>query len=138
MDNAPITTVMTADPVTVDRNDPISEAYAILKRAPFHHLPVMDGDEPVGLISSTDILELAYDVEGTDERNLMVFLDHQFNMDDAMSTTLISVPDSSTVRDAAQMLADGKIHSVLVLGSNGMLEGIVTTTDLVRHLLAQL
>lgn len=138
MKNAPITTVMTVELVTVDRSDPISEAYSVLKRAPFHHLPVMDGDEPVGLISSTDILELAYDVRGTEERSLMMFLDHQFNMEDAMSTTLVSVPESATVRDGAEILANGKVHSVLVLGSNGMLEGIVTTTDLVRFLLAQL
>lgn len=138
MENALITTVMTAEPVTVDRSDPISEAYAILKRAPFHHLPVLDGDEPVGLISSTDILELAYDVQGSEEENLMVFLDHQFNMDDAMTATLVSVPESATIRDAAEVLGDGKIHSVLVIGSNGLLEGIVTTTDLVRFLLAQL
>lgn len=138
MENAQITSVMTADLVTVDRSDPISEAYAILKRAPFHHLPVLDGDEPVGLISSTDILELAYDVKGSDERNLMVFLDHQFTMDDAMTETLVTLPESATVRDAAEVLADGRLHSVLVMGSNGMLEGIVTTTDLVRFLLAGL
>ncbi|MCZ7631642.1 MAG: CBS domain-containing protein [Microthrixaceae bacterium] len=135
MENAQITSVMTADPVTVDRSDPISEAYAILRHAPFHHLPVLDGDEPVGLISSTDILELAYDVKGSEERNLMVFLDHQFNMDDAMTETLVSVPETATVRDAAEALADGTIHSVLVMGSEGALKGIVTTTDLVRFLL---
>lgn len=138
MENAPIAAVMTAEPVTVDRSDPISEAYGILKRAPFHHLPVLDGDEPVGLVSSTDILELAYDVRGTQEKNLMVFLDHQFNMEDAMTTTLVSLPESATVRDAAEALEGGQVHSVLVIGANGMLEGIVTTTDLVRFLLSQL
>ncbi len=137
MDNAPITEVMTADPVTVDRSDPISDAYSQLNRARFHHLPVLEGDQPVGLISSTDILDLVYDADGAQEKNLMVFLDHQFNMDDAMSTELVTLPDTATVRDATEVLADGKVHSVLVIGSNGMLEGIVTTTDLMRYMLGQ-
>ncbi|MEZ5238405.1 MAG: CBS domain-containing protein [Microthrixaceae bacterium] len=134
MENSSITDVMTSQPVTIDRQDPISDAYALLKKGRFHHLPVLDGDEPVGLVSSTDILELAYDVRGTEERNLMVFLDHQFNIDDAMSTDLVSLTEDATVKDAAEVLAEGKVHSVLVMGADGSLSGIVTTTDLVRHL----
>ncbi|MCO5319674.1 MAG: CBS domain-containing protein [Microthrixaceae bacterium] len=138
MKNPSIDAVMTAEPVTIDRTEPISEAYALLKKGRFHHLPVLDGDEPVGLVSSTDILELAYDVRGTEERNLMVFLDHQFSIDDAMSTELVTLSEDATVKDAAAVLADGKVHSVLVLGTDADLAGIVTTTDLVVYLHGQL
>lgn len=137
MDDAPIVEVMTADPVTVERSDPVSDAYTLLNKARFHHLPVLEGDLPVGLISSTDILDLVYDAKGAAEKNLMVFLDHQFNIDDAMSTDLVTLPETSTVREAAEVIAEGKVHSVLVIGANGMLEGIVTTSDLIRYLLAQ-
>ena len=129
---------MTANPTTIERGQPISEAYEILKHAPFHHLPVLDGDAPVGMLSSTDILRLAYDVDGTSERALAVFLDHQFNIDDAMTPELATLPDTATVKEAAQLLSDGTIHSVIVLEQNGRLGGIVTTTDLVRYLLKQL
>ena len=124
---------MTADPRTVDRSDPISEAYDILHRAPFHHLIVMEGDEPVGMLSTTDILRLVYDVEGNDERRLRTFIDHQFTIDDAMTEELRTLPTSATVHDAAVALSAGDNHSLVIMEGD-KLAGIVTTTDLVRYL----
>lgn len=125
---------MTTDPVSVDRDQPLSEVYHVLKRARFHHVPVLDGDVPVGMISSTDILKLVYDVGGSSDRMLTTMLDHQFNIDDAMSTELRTLPESATVHDAAVALAEGDVHSVLVVDVDGGLVGIVTSTDLVRYL----
>lgn len=134
MKRTPITKVMSAAPTTIQRGQPISEAYEILKQAPFHHLPVLDGSAPVGVLSSTDILRLAYDVDGTDERTLSVLLDHQFSIDDAMTAEVATLPDSATIKDAAEVLSSGAIHSVIVLDEDDHLGGIVTTTDLVRFL----
>ena len=47
---------------------------------------------------------------------------------------LVTLPDTATVQDSAEVLGKGGIHSVLVLGPAGGLVGIVTTTDLVRYL----
>ncbi len=129
-----ITVVMTTKLVSVDLDQPMSEVYFVLKDAPFHHVPVLDGDRPVGIISSTDVLKLVYDIDGTSEHMLTTMLDHQFNIDDAMSTELVTLPESATVHDAAEVLADGKLHSVLVVDVEGSLVGIVTSTDLVRYL----
>ncbi len=137
MKRTPITKVMSADLTTIQRGQRISEAYEIFKRAPFHHLPVLDGDSLVGVLSSTDILRLTYDIDGTDDRTLEMFLDHQFTIDDAMSPDVLSLPNTATVKDAAEMLSDGTVHSVIVLEQGGGIAGIVTTTDLVQFLLEQ-
>jgi CBS domain-containing protein len=134
MRREPITTVMTTDLVSVDRDQPLSEVYHVLKRASFHHIPVLEGDTPVGIISSTDVLKLVYDVDGVSDRMLTTMLDHQFNIDDAMTTDLRTLPESATVHDAAVALAEGDVHSVVVVGIDGGLVGIVTSTDLVRYL----
>ena len=102
--NQAITDVMTPEPRTVERSEPLSEAYQLLRHAPFHHLVVVEGDEPVGMLATSDILRLVYDIDGTD------------------------------VRDAAALLAKGSFHSVLVLDDEGTLAGIVTTTDLARFI----
>ena len=39
-----ITEVMTPSPRTIERTDPISQAWAVLDDAPFHHLVVVEGD----------------------------------------------------------------------------------------------
>ncbi|MGI9603167.1 MAG: CBS domain-containing protein [Acidimicrobiales bacterium] len=132
-----ITAIMTSDPSTIEQTEPLSEAYQLLQRAPFHHLVVVDGDDPVGIIATSDILRLVYDIDGTDDRSLRTYIDHQFNIDDAMSVDLRTVNQEATVRDVAALLSDGSFHSVVVLADDGSLAGIVTTTDLARYLADQ-
>lgn len=126
--------VMTTDPETIHLGQPLSEAYVLLQNRPFHHLPVVDGDTPVGMISSTDILRLVYDVEGNDDRMLRTMLDHQFTLEDAMSTDLQKVRSGESVRKVAGLLSTGDVHSVVVVDDDGTLEGIVTSSDLIRQL----
>ena len=51
-----------------------------------------------------------------------------------METNLHTLPVKSTVEDAARVLSDGGFHSVPVVDDKGNLEGIVTSTDLIRFL----
>jgi len=132
--NVPITKVMTTELVSVDIGQPLTEVYHAFQRASFEHVPVLDGERPVGMISSTDVLRLVYDIDSADDRMLTTMLDHQFNIEDVMSSNLVTLPDSASVQDAAEVLAKGGLHSVLVLDATGAVAGIVTTTDLVRYL----
>ena len=135
MKNKPrLTDVMTPDPKTVHIGQPLSDAYTLLQDQPFRHLPVVDGDVPVGMISSTDILKLVYDVEGSDDRMLRTMLDHQFTLEDAMTTDLVSVSTGDSLRAVADHMAGGTINSVLVVDDHGKLAGIVTSTDLIQQL----
>ena len=74
----PIQSVMTSHPTYVQRSQPISQVYDLLDGAPYHHVPVLDGDRPVGMVSASDILRLVYDIDGSDDRMLRTMLDHQF------------------------------------------------------------
>ncbi len=132
MKNKPqLTDVMTSDPQTAHIGQPLSEVYVLLQNRNFHHVPVIDNGVPVGIISATDILKLVYDVDGHDERMLRSHLDHQFTLEDAMSTELISVRTADPLRKVVDHMADGSVHSVLVLNDDGGLDGIVTSTDLI-------
>ncbi len=130
--NKAITDIMTPEPRTVDRSEPLSEAYLLLQHAPFHHLIVVEGDEPVGMLATSDILRLVYDIDGTDDRNLRTYIDHQFTIDDAMTADLQTMGTDATVRDVALLFAKGSVHSVVIVDDDGGLVGIVTTTDLAR------
>lgn len=123
---------MTTDPTTIDRTRPLSEAYQLLQDAPFHHVVVTDGDEAIGMVATSDILRLVYDIDGTDDRTMKTFIDHQFTLEDAMTLGLKTLGLDATIRDAATMLADGSFHSVVILDESKKLAGIVTTTDLMQ------
>lgn len=129
-----IADVMTADPVSVHTAQPLSEVYDVLQSGGFHHIPVIDGRTPVGMISATDILALVYDIEGSDERMLRTLLDHQFKISDAMSTDIAKVAISANIREVIEPMSTGSLHSVVVVDDEGGLAGIVTSTDLIRLL----
>jgi len=135
MKNKPtLADVMTADPETVHLGQPLSEVYVLLKDRTFHHVPVIEAGKPIGLVAASDILRLVYDAEGSDERQLRIFLDHQFNIQDAMTEDVITMRVDEPLRTAAELLGDGTVHSVVVVDDEGTLAGIVTTTDLIRVL----
>lgn len=129
-----VTAIMTTDPTTIDRIDPVSDAFRALSRAPYHHLVVTDGDRPVGMVSSTDLLQLVNEVGGVGgDRSMYDHLDQEFTIDGAMSSDLRTLPHSATVQEAAAVLAEESFHSVVIVDDEGELAGIVTTTDLARY-----
>lgn len=129
-----ISDVMTTDPETVHTALPISAVYDLFRDRNYHHLPVLEGRKPIGIISATDILKLVYDIEQADDRMLRIYLDHQFNIEDAMTTDVETVTADAKLRDVVDLLSPGAIHSVLVVDDDGDLEGIVTSTDLIQLL----
>jgi CBS domain-containing protein len=128
-----ITDVMTSDPETVHIGQSLADVYTVLQNGTFHHVPVVDGRKPVGMISATDILALVYDIDKNDDRMLRSMLEHQFTLDDAVSTDLITVQRDETLRAVADHLSHGSRHSVVVVNDEGDLDGIITSSDLIRE-----
>jgi CBS domain-containing protein len=48
--------VMVKNPITVNKSDTVKKAGTTLTEHEFHALPVVDGDELVGIVTSTDLL----------------------------------------------------------------------------------
>jgi CBS domain-containing protein len=133
--NENIQTIMTANPMTVQVGEPLSKAYGMLLENTFHHVPVIDGRKLVGMISSSDIGRVTYSFE-TDQRTNAAVLDSTRSVRDVMHQDLTSLPTTATVRDAANVLANGQFHAVPII-ENDELVGIVTSTDVIRYLAEQ-
>jgi CBS domain-containing protein len=54
---------MTHDPETIGPDERPGHAAAIMLHGGFRHLPVLDGDKPVGIVSIRDLMRLAIDDE---------------------------------------------------------------------------
>jgi CBS domain-containing protein len=54
---------MTHDPETVGPDDRPGHAAAIMLHGGFRHLPVLDGDRPIGIISIRDLMRVVIDDE---------------------------------------------------------------------------
>jgi CBS domain-containing protein len=48
--------VMTANPKTLSVDSDVDDALLLMMRQNYHHLPILDGDQPLGLVTAGDIL----------------------------------------------------------------------------------
>jgi CBS domain-containing protein len=133
----PISKIMSRNVITVHHGDPISKVRGLVREHGVHHIPVVNGDQLVGIITWTDILRVSFgDAFGADERAVDATLDHTLTLEQVMKKDPVSLPDTGTVREAAEILASSDFHSLPVV-NGGKLVGIVTSTDLIKYLLDQ-
>ena len=133
----PLSQVMTPHPRCVQIDDKLSDVRAALADFRVHHLPVVDGKRLVGIISITDLLEFGFKPRDTHE-DLDEYLNDHFSVPQIMQSDVVTIPSTSSVREAAQLLTTGSLHAVPVIDEDEKLVGIVTSTDLVSFLASHL
>lgn len=136
--NDPISHLMTRNVITVHHGDPVSKVRKLVREHGVHHIPVVNGDQLIGIISWSDVLRISFgDAFGTDERTVDATLDHTFKLEDVMKKSPVTLEETGTVRAAAEILAKSDFHSLPIV-NGGKLVGMVTSTDLIRYLLEQI
>jgi CBS domain-containing protein len=131
MRDSSIEQIMTPDPATISPQSSAAEARRLLGSNFINHLPVVEGDRLVGMVSSSDLLKLHL-LDDT----LTIF--GQATVDQIMETNLIVLADSATLREAAEKLSMGNFHALPVVNKKRRLVGIVTSSDLINELLKEL
>ncbi|QGG49100.1 CBS domain-containing protein [Heliorestis convoluta] len=58
----PVEWVMTRNPVSVDRSKRLADAVVMMKKYKVSCLPVLEGEEVVGILSVSDIMNLCYEL----------------------------------------------------------------------------
>jgi len=131
MRDIPIEQMMTPDPATISPQSSAAEARRLLNSNFINHLPVVEGDRLVGVVSSSDLLKLHL-LDDT----LTMFA--RATVDQIMETNLVVLADSATLREAAEKLSMGNFHALPVVNKKRRLVGIVTSSDLINELLNEL
>jgi len=76
-------------------------------------------------------------INGADNHTIDAIIDQQFSIGDIMSTELTTLNARDTIRQAAEVLSGNNFHAVPVTNNNSELQGIVTSSDLIRYLNSQ-
>jgi CBS domain-containing protein len=126
---------MSKDPVCVRTDQKISDVWQILSQGRVHHLPVIEEDRLVGIISTLDLAKLGICPLEDGQMLAREFLDTRLSVGQVMQRNVISISDRASVRDAARMLSAGGFHGLPVVNEGKRLVGIVTSTDLIAYLL---
>lgn len=120
--------LMSTQVETLDPDDDLDLANALMRLDRTRHLPVLAHGELVGMISDRDILKAQVSsLSGlTDEELRQVNL--RIKVHEIMTTNVLSVTPETSAREAAKVLRVRKVGCLPVL-DDGHLVGIVTATD---------
>ena len=130
--NEPISSIMSKDVVTLNLNDSLYSAEKRMKVNHIRHMPVVDGEELIGLISLSDLQRVsfidAYSKEGTEDTPVYNML----SIRDLMIKNPLTASPKTTILEVSKLLASKEFHSLPVV-DDGKLVGIITTTDLLHY-----
>ena len=135
--NDSISNIMSSNIVAVQEGESLSEVRHKMVGNNIHHIPVLSGKKLVGMVSFTDMMKLNVVISGADDRTIDAIIDQQFQIKDIMSKDLDTLDTKDTIRRAADILAESNFHAIPVTDGSGELQGIVTSSDLIRYLSSQ-
>ena len=127
--------IMTEAVLTVSIHEPITEALRLFAGHPVHHLPVVDGSELKGMLSSADMLKLEHFIPKSSTPASLALLTDKFHIETLMRQPVITAVLDDTIADAASRMASHGIHALPVVNDDNHLVGIVTTSDIMQALL---
>jgi CBS domain-containing protein len=148
-----VSEIMTKDPIIVSADDEVRVAAGLLRANKIGGLPVMDGDQLVGIVTESDIIALLetrtlsedlwlpspLEVIEVPVRELVNWektrsaLTHIGNklVREIMSHPVITISESSDIEEAASLMLTHKVARLPVV-RNGRLVGIVARADIIR------
>lgn len=129
-----VSEIMTPNPERAEVTEPVRNALQKLVEVDVRHLPIVDNQELVGMISDRDLRE--YVVPMASELELVNTADARFErpISDLMRGDVIYVNPETDVAEVIELMIDHKIGAVpVVQPSTGNLVGIVSYIDVIRE-----
>lgn len=132
---ASISTIMTKDIIVLNKDDDLEKAELLFKRHKIRHIPVVKEEAIIGMLSYTDLLRISF-ADAVDETETEVdsLVYNMFSISQVMVKNVVTVSSDITIKEVAKVLATKEFHALPVV-DNGILVGIVTTTDLINYLI---
>jgi acetoin utilization protein AcuB len=125
---------MSANPISITPTTPILEALNIMRKNKIRQLPVVEDKKLVGLVTERELLTVSPSPATTLSIYEMNYLLAKMVVKEVMVKKPITVEPSSTIEEAALIMRDNKLGSLLVT-ENGNLAGIITQTDVFDQLI---
>ena len=131
----PVSSIMVKDLITVSVRDGLDKAEHLLKKYKIRHVPVVEGKQIVGMLSLNDILRISFaDGAFREEEEISSSIYEMFTIRNLMRSKLETVRSDNTIKEVAEKFVESEYHSLPVV-DDGILVGILTTTDLIKYLL---
>ena len=134
---APISTIMTKDVFTIGPKDKLQVAQDIFDEHRIHHLPVVDEDKVVGMLSNSDLL---YFLKGKSydkyEEHLNKIRLKNYTVEEIMTSGLATLTSADLIRTALNIFKENLFHAIPVIDEEKLV-GIISSHDIIVSLANQ-
>lgn len=133
----PVSAIMSKKVIKLNLSDDLTKAEMLFKQNKIRHIPVVNGNKIIGMLSYTDLLRISFvDAVDDDAEVVDVTVYNMFTVEQVMAKKLVVISPETTIKETAEILSKNEFHALPVcLGE--LLVGIVTTTDLIKYLIDQ-
>ena len=126
-----VTKLMTRNVVCVSPNQDLLDVKHIYEKEEFHHhIPVVENDKLIGMVS---LLDFMYHISGagiSDDNDVY----KKLKVKDIMTPNPFYMTSEASIEEVANVLTEGKYHAVPILDKDEVV-GIVSTADVIKYFL---
>ncbi len=129
---APVSTIMTKNIISVDRYASLKLVKDSMGKHKFHHMPVTEGGEIIGLISKSDLLWFEQGFKNGRDK----FDDYKLKSYKAfqiMTKKLATMQHDEKINVALEIFNANLFHAIPILNGEKLV-GILTTYDIIKTL----
>lgn len=123
--------VMTAKVTVANLHNKFWQVMEFFQLFKIHHLPVIDGESIIGIISVHDVLHFMHERLLNGDSLTLAQLDADFSIGKIMTPNPVTISPEATLLEALELFDEGKFRALQV-AEDGQLRGIITYKDLVR------
>ena len=128
----PVSEIMRTQFVTLKTEDRLDLADDVMKLGRIRHMPVLEGERLVGVVSQRDLLAAslsrALDFEASHRRSFL----KSVAVEEVMARDVVTTAPDTPIAEAALLMIRRKIGCLPVVNPQGAPVGLVTETDLLR------
>ncbi|GAN32443.1 MAG: CBS domain-containing protein [Candidatus Brocadia sp. AMX2] len=124
--------VMKTQLVTLNADSKLGFANDIMYLGRIRHLPVVKGENVVGILTQRDLYRASLTSILTNWKENKEFLD-SIKVSDVMTKNVITIAPDATIEEAAQIMIDKKVGGLPVVKDKNKLLGMITETDVLQY-----
>ncbi|CAI9283767.1 unnamed protein product [Lactuca saligna] len=133
----------TSEVIKVDEDEPVLQAFRLMRQKGIGGLPVVNGNKPVANISIRDIQflliapEIYKDYRSITAKNFVTSVKRYLEENKKASplvSGMITCRKDDTLKEVILKLDSKEIHRIYVVGEEGDLEGVITLRDIISRI----
>lgn len=135
-DLIPVSEIMTKHIIALDRSDDLTTAEMLFKQYNIRHIPVVQEESIIGMLSYSDLLKISLADASEDDRDVDTVVYNMFTIEQVMTKNVVTVTSNTSIKEVAKILSEREFHALPIV-DDSILVGIVTTTDMMKYMLNQ-